>query len=80
MYPIEVFRTTVERIVSILDAFEIRYHLTGSVVSVAWGEPRLTQDIDIVIDRTALSCHLDQLGQPQGVTCVRSLSGLPLMK
>ena len=55
MLPTEAFRGTVERFIAILKAFEIRHHLTGGVVSVAWGEPRLTQDIDIVIDRLGQS-------------------------
>jgi hypothetical protein len=51
MFPTEAFRGTVERFIASLKALEIRHYLTGGVVSVAWGEPRLTQDIDIVIDR-----------------------------
>jgi hypothetical protein len=53
VFPIEAFRGPVERFVAILRSLDIRHHLTGGVVSVAWGEPRLTQDIDIVIDRVS---------------------------
>jgi hypothetical protein len=28
-----------------------RYHLTGGIASVAYGEPRMTQDVDLVLDR-----------------------------
>lgn len=59
MYPIEAFRGTVERFISILKALGIRHHLTGGVVSVAWGEPRMTQDIDIVIDRAGVVPQLE---------------------
>lgn len=58
MFPIEAFRGTVERFIEILRSLEIRHHLTGGVVSVIWGEPRLTQDIDIVIDRLAAVARL----------------------
>jgi hypothetical protein len=61
MFPIEVFRGTVERFTGILTSLEIRHHLTGGIISVAWGEPRMTQDIDIVIDRLAANSRIDQL-------------------
>lgn len=58
MFPIEAFREPVERFVAILRLLDIRHHLTGGVVSVAWGEPRLTQDIDIVIDRVSTQANV----------------------
>lgn len=58
MFPIEAFREPVERFVTILKSLDIRHHLTGGVVSVAWGEPRLTQDIDVVIDRVSTQAGL----------------------
>ncbi|MFN9909652.1 MAG: hypothetical protein ACK56F_26630, partial [bacterium] len=61
MFPIEAFRGTVERFIGILRSLEIRHHLTGGVVSVAWGEPRLTQDIDIVIDRVGATANIERL-------------------
>lgn len=61
MFPIEAFRGTVERFIGILRSLGIRHHLTGGVVSVAWGEPRLTQDIDIVIDRVAAIANIERL-------------------
>lgn len=39
MFPIEAFRGTVERFIGILKSLGVRHHLTGGVVSVAWGEP-----------------------------------------
>jgi hypothetical protein len=61
MFPIEAFRGTLERFIGILRSLEIRHHLTGGVVSVAWGEPRLTQNIDIVIDRVAANANIERL-------------------
>jgi hypothetical protein len=61
MFPIEAFRGTVERFIGILKSLEIRHHLTGGVVSVVWGEPRMTQDIDIVIDRVAAIANIERL-------------------
>lgn len=59
MFPVEIFRSTVGRFASILNQHEIRFHLTGGITTVAWGEPRMTQDIDIVVDNDALSAQLE---------------------
>ena len=59
MFPIETFRVTVSRLVTLLEQFGIRFHLTGGVTSLAWGEPRMTQDIDLVVDNAALTARLD---------------------
>jgi hypothetical protein len=48
MVPSDLLR----RIISHLDAVSIPYMVTGSTASIAYGELRLTQDIDIVIDPT----------------------------
>ncbi len=47
-------------IVSILNSHSIAFHITGGLASSFYGEPRLTQDIDIVI-RIAPGKSLDQL-------------------
>jgi hypothetical protein len=60
MFPIESFRETTQRLAAVLQSLKIRFHLTGGVVSVAWGEPRFTQDIDVVLDREALAQHLEE--------------------
>jgi len=57
MFPVEIFRSTLGRFASILNQHEIRFHLTGGITTVAWGEPRMTQDIDIVVDNDALSAQ-----------------------
>ena len=50
MFPTSAFRETLGKAVRIFRQHDIRFHLTGGVASVFYGEPRLTQDIDIVID------------------------------
>jgi hypothetical protein len=47
MFPIEAFRGTLERFIGILRSLEIRHHLTGGVVSVAWGDPSQLAEICI---------------------------------
>ena len=46
MEQIEVFRYTIDT----LERLAFPYMLVGSFASIAYGEPRLTQDIDIVVD------------------------------
>ena len=50
MLPTEGFRPTLSKLVAVLDRFRIRFHLTGGITSVAYGEPRMTQDLDLVLD------------------------------
>ena len=50
MLPAEGFQPTLTRLVSLLERFEIRFHLTGGIASIAYGEPRMTQDLDLVLD------------------------------
>ena len=58
MFPIDAFRATLEKAVAILQEHKIRFHLTGGVTSIAYGEPRMTQDVDIVIDNRAIATQL----------------------
>jgi hypothetical protein len=53
VFPAEIFRPTLARLVAVLNRFEIRFHLTGGITAVAYGEPRMTQDLDLVIDYDA---------------------------
>lgn len=46
MGPYELLHTVVE----VLERLRIPYLVTGSVASMAYGEPRLTNDIDIIAD------------------------------
>lgn len=41
--------TTLRVLVDKLEQLGIRYHLTGGLISSFYGEPRFTQDIDIVV-------------------------------
>ena len=50
MFPIEIFQPTLAKLVEVLSRFGIRFHLTGGITAVAYGEPRMTQDLDLVID------------------------------
>jgi len=58
MYPTELFRATLSRLLAVLNHHHVRFHLTGGITSVAYGEPRMTQDIDIVVDNAALAQSL----------------------
>ena len=51
MFPTEGFRPTLSKLTAVLDRLRIRYHLTGGIAAVAYGEPRMTQDVDLVLDR-----------------------------
>lgn len=37
-------------VIDILERLEIRYFVTGSVAAIYYGEPRFTNDIDVVVD------------------------------
>ena len=37
-----------EKVLTVLERLQIRYLVKGSVASMAYGEPRLTNDIDVV--------------------------------
>lgn len=55
MFPLESFQSTLRKVVRIFDTCDIGFHLTGGVTSIAYGEPRMTQDVDIVIDNARVS-------------------------
>jgi hypothetical protein len=40
-------------VVSVLERLDLRYFVTGSTVTIFYGEPRFTNDIDIVVDLPA---------------------------
>jgi predicted nucleotidyltransferase len=42
----------VEKVVRVLEELRVPYMLVGSVGSGAWGEPRFTRDIDVVVSLT----------------------------
>jgi len=59
MFPAETFRDTLTRLVEILHRQGIRFHLTGGVTSIAYGEPRMTQNVDLVVDPRALAADVN---------------------
>ena len=59
MFPVEIFQMSLAKLTSILQEHDIRYHLTGGLTGTAYGEPRMTQDIDVVIDPMATQEHVD---------------------
>lgn len=61
MFPIESFKNSLLKLVEILNRQEIPFHLTGGITGVAYGEPRLTQDIDIVIQNATSVAKLENL-------------------
>ena len=55
MYPPDIFRHSLLRLVAILHRHGVRFHLTGGITSVAYGEPRMTQDVDVVVENAAIT-------------------------
>ena len=56
---VETFQKTLAKLVAILERHQIRFHLTGGLTGTAYGEPRMTQDIDLVVDPAQISLSLD---------------------
>jgi len=65
MFPVEAFESTIGKFVAIAETLGLPFHLTGGSISSAYGEPRLTQDIDIVVSpeiaRNCIDSLVDQL-------------------
>ena len=61
MFPPEVFRDTLLRLAAVLDRLAVRFHLTGGITTLAYGEPRMTQDFDVVIDPKGAVPQLEPL-------------------
>lgn len=59
MFPVEAFQATLGKATEIFQQLGVRFHLTGGVTSVLYGEPRMTQDIDIVVDNLVLAEQLE---------------------
>jgi hypothetical protein len=54
------FEPSLAKLVALLDRFAIRFHVTGGFASIAYGEPRLTQDIDLVLDHDRVVAVQDE--------------------
>jgi hypothetical protein len=61
MFPIESFRDTLLKMAKVLRQHAIPFDLTGGITGVAYGEPQLTQDLDIGIENEATSDQFDLL-------------------
>jgi len=61
MFPVEAFERTIGKFVAIAEQIELPFHLTGGSISSAYGEPRLTQDIDIVVSPEVAKNRIDDL-------------------
>lgn len=61
MFPIEAFQRTLDKFVAIARQLDLNFHVTGGAISSAYGEPRLTQDIDLVIDPQQAKRSVDSL-------------------
>jgi len=68
VFPIDAFRETLCKATDIFQSLEIRFHLTGGIATIAYGEPRMTQDVDIVIDNRAVSRQLEPFLEALGRT------------
>ncbi len=60
MFPIDAFQNTLSKAVNILESLSIRFHLTGGITTITYGEPRMTQDIDVVIENASTAEQLDR--------------------
>jgi hypothetical protein len=61
VFPVEAFERTMEKFVAIAESIDLPFHLTGGAISSAYGEPRLTQDIDIVVLPSVVKKRLNDL-------------------
>jgi len=68
MFPVEAFQRTIDKFVQIASTIELTIHLTGGSISSAYGEPRLTQDIDIVVSPTIAKKRVDELIEELGTS------------
>jgi hypothetical protein len=65
VWPVQDLEDSMERISAILGDLGLKFHFTGGVASSYYGDPRLTQDLDIVIqlavDQPETKALLDRL-------------------
>jgi hypothetical protein len=58
--PIEAFRETLCKAMRLFRSLDIPFHLTGGITSVVYGEPRMTQDVDMVVCPRAIARRLPE--------------------
>lgn len=61
MFHVDAFEQTIVKFVAIAEAIRLPFHLTGGSISSAYGEPRLTQDIDIVVSPEVARIRIEDL-------------------
>jgi hypothetical protein len=61
MFSPETFFPLLTRIARILDDCGVRFQVTGGFVSIYYSEPRLTQDVDLVVDPVQLQARLNDV-------------------
>ncbi|MFV0445177.1 MAG: nucleotidyl transferase AbiEii/AbiGii toxin family protein, partial [Planctomycetaceae bacterium] len=60
MFAIAEYQQSLERVAAILRQLRIRFSLTGGAAFIAYGDPRTTQDVDLVVDAVQLKASLAQ--------------------
>jgi hypothetical protein len=60
VYNLVEFHDCLQRAALILRDCQVRFALTGGAAAIAYGDPRTTQDVDIVVDSVPLNAHLLQ--------------------
>lgn len=61
MFPPDAFQPLLTELARLLEARRVRFALTGGIASVLFGEPRYTQDVDVIVGRAELSHSLEAL-------------------
>jgi hypothetical protein len=61
VYTMDEYRDCLERVAAILNQCGLRFCLTGGAAFIAHGDPRTTQDVDLVVDGERLRDSLPDL-------------------
>lgn len=55
MFSLNEFHRCLSCIAGFLRSCDVRFHLTGGAAAIAYGDPRTTQNLDLVVDRNKLN-------------------------
>ena len=61
MIAVDDLQRTILHLTSVLSSLPVKYHFTGGIASSFYGEPRFTQDLDVVLQIESQSPLLDAL-------------------
>ena len=61
MFTLDAFQKTLDKLIAVLSKYQVRFHLTGGITSSIYGIPRMTQDVDLVIDNEATTRHMAEI-------------------